>query len=84
FTVLDATYNEKEFIDVNGNTLRIDKLTVSDNTITIIDFKTSIYDKEIINFQMQNYISVINDIYQDKTIKCVVVDIENIDIQEIQ
>ncbi|MDD5021518.1 MAG: UvrD-helicase domain-containing protein [Endomicrobiaceae bacterium] len=83
FKTSDTTYNEKEFIDINGNTLRIDKLTVSDDIITIIDFKTSIYDKEMINSQMQNYISVINNIYQDKTIKCVVIDIENIDIQEI-
>ena len=69
-------YNEKEFVDRFGNTVRLDKLVIKDNEIDIVDYKTSIYDKEYIQKQMDNYRSVIKEIYPDKPIKCYIIEIE--------
>ncbi|MDD3054178.1 MAG: hypothetical protein PHG84_07275, partial [Endomicrobiaceae bacterium] len=80
----NKVYNEKEFVDSFGNTVRIDKLIINENKIVIVDFKTSIYDLEIINQQMQKYLSIIKEIYSNKEVYCFVVDIEKIDVVEIK
>ncbi|MGE4385815.1 MAG: UvrD-helicase domain-containing protein [Endomicrobiaceae bacterium] len=76
-------YNEKEFVDSSGNTFRIDKLITDGDKIIIVDFKTSIYDYEIIKKQMQKYVSLISEIFPAKEVKCFVVNIEKTDIAEM-
>ncbi len=77
FNEQNTVFNEKEFVDKFGNTVRTDKLIINENSVYIIDFKSSIYDKEYINNQMKKYIEVLKDIYTDKNLSCLVVDIEN-------
>lgn len=86
FDVSKNVYNEKEFVDSSGNTLRIDKLVTDkeNKKISIVDFKTSIYDAELIKKQMQKYLSVIRDFYPGKEVCCFVVDIEKTDVVEIK
>ncbi len=67
-------FNEKEFVDRYGNTVRIDKLVIKDDEIDIVDYKTSIYDKEYIQKQLNNYRSIVEEIYPGKKIKCFVVE----------
>ena len=76
FNKENKIYNEKEFVDGYGNTVRLDKLVIKENEIDIVDYKTSIYDKEYIQKQLDNYLSVIKDIYPDKPVKCYVVETE--------
>jgi ATP-dependent helicase/nuclease subunit A len=76
-------YNEKEFVDSFGDTLRIDKLIVNADKIIIADFKTSVYNLETITSQMQKYLSVIREIYPEKPAECRVIDIEKAEVTEI-
>ncbi len=86
FDVSKNVYNEKEFVDSSGNTLRIDKLVTDkeNKKISIVDFKTSIYDAELIKKQMQKYLSVVRDFYPGKEVCCFVVNIEKTDVVEIK
>ena len=77
FNEQNMVFNEKEFVDKFGNTVRTDKLIINENSVYIIDFKSSIYDKKYINNQMKKYIEILKDIYTDKNLSCLVVDIEN-------
>ena len=84
FDKANKVFNEKEFVDKFGNTIRIDKLVVRNNCIDIIDFKSSIYDKEYIQKQIRNYYYVLSEIYKDKKINLFVVDIEKNEVFEIK
>ena len=77
FDEQNVVFNEKEFVDKFGNTIRTDKITVKEKEVCIVDFKSSIYDKEYINNQMKNYIEILKEIYTDKEVTCYIVDIEN-------
>ncbi len=76
FDKKNRIFNEKEFVDGYGNTVRLDKLVIKENEVDIIDYKTSIYDKEYITKQLQNYRSVIEELYPDTEIKCFVIETE--------
>ena len=76
FNEQNTVFNEKEYVDKFGNTIRTDKVIIKHNEIYIVDFKSSIYDKEYINNQMKKYIEILKDVYVDKKIHCCVVDVE--------
>ena len=76
FDKKNIVFNEKEFVDEFGNTVRIDKLVVKKDSVDIIDFKSSIYDKEYIEKQLENYSRIIKSFYSGKEINKFVVDIE--------
>ncbi|GAB1401350.1 UvrD-helicase domain-containing protein [Elusimicrobiota bacterium] len=82
FDTSNEVYNEKEFVDSSGNTIRIDKLIINKDKLIIVDFKTSVYNLETINRQMQKYLSVIREIYPDKLTECCVIDIEKNEVTE--
>ncbi|WP_372519801.1 UvrD-helicase domain-containing protein [Candidatus Ruminimicrobiellum ovillum] len=77
FDERNIVFNEKEYVDKFGNTIRTDKIIIKQKEVCIVDFKSSIYDKEYINNQMKNYIDILKDIYADKKVCCCIVDIEN-------
>lgn len=80
----NKVFNEKEFVDKFGNTIRIDKLVIRKDSVDIVDFKSSIYDKMYIKEQMKHYCSVVKEIYQNKKINCFVIDIENSEVISIR
>jgi len=82
FNESNTVFNEKEYVDKFGNTIRIDKIIIKQNSVDIVDFKSSIYDKEYINNQMKKYVEIIRDIYVGKQINCYVLDIENVMLHE--
>ena len=77
FDEKNTVFNEKEYVDKFGNTIRTDKIIIKPKEVCVVDFKSSIYDKEYINNQMENYIEILKEIYTDKKITCYIVDIEN-------
>ncbi len=83
FDKSNKVFNEKEFVDKFGNTIRIDKLVVKEDSIDIIDFKSSIYDKEYIQKQIKNYYYVLSEIYKDTKINLFVIDIEKKEVVDI-
>jgi ATP-dependent exoDNAse (exonuclease V) beta subunit len=76
----NTVFNEKEFVDEFGNTIRIDKLVIKKDSVDIIDFKSSIYDKEYIQKQLENYSRIIKTFYCDLEINKFVIDIEKREI----
>jgi ATP-dependent exoDNAse (exonuclease V) beta subunit len=77
FDERNIVFNEKEYVDKFGNTVRTDKIIIKPKEVCVVDFKSSIYDKEYINNQMKKYIEILKEIYTDKEVTCCIVDIEN-------
>ena len=73
FSTKGIIYNEKEFVDKFGNTVRPDKIIIEGKNIKIIDFKTSIYDDTAIAKQMEKYSSTLKEIYQNYKIETFVI-----------
>ena len=78
----NVVFNEKEYVDGFGNTIRLDKIILKQDSVIVADFKNSIYDKEYINRQMEKYVETIKEIYPEKKICCYVVDVENVILYE--
>jgi ATP-dependent exoDNAse (exonuclease V) beta subunit len=69
-------YNEKEIVNANGESFRIDKLIISGGDVIITDFKSSNYDEIKNRKQLKDYASLISEIYPSKRILTYIVDIE--------
>ena len=54
FSDIERYFNEKEFVDENGDILRVDRLSLKQGTPFIIDYKTGVRSKEHIN-QVKRY-----------------------------
>jgi len=72
----NCIYNEKEVVNAAGRIFRIDKLIMNGNEITIVDFKSSSYDKKENEEQIKSYVNLISEIYLGKKISACIVDIE--------
>jgi len=66
---------EKEIIDKNGRTKRIDRLVVTEKQVYIIDYKSSESAEtvEIYKKQMEEYIKLVKEIYPDKKIEGIII-----------
>ena len=73
FSTKGIIYNEKEFVDKFGNTIRPDKIIIEGKNIKIIDFKTSIYDDNAITKQMEKYSNTLKELYQNYKIETFVI-----------
>ncbi|MDR3306191.1 MAG: UvrD-helicase domain-containing protein [Endomicrobium sp.] len=69
-------FNEKEIVSCLGESFRIDKLILDDDKLVILDFKSSIYDEDENKKQLENYISLLAEIYPDKKSFAYIVDID--------
>lgn len=73
---------EQEFSDSKGNLVRMDRVIIDDQSITVIDFKTGNErgqeDKYI--GQLKGYMDILKNIYEDKTIEGL---IAYIDLKEV-
>ena len=62
-------YTEKEFIDRFGKAFRCDRIMISSNAITILDFKTGGKENEREYVQQMNgYLNIVQEIYPGKKI----------------
>ncbi len=64
---------EREFVDKNGNTKRVDRLLVFKDRVLIIDYKLAYLFSEDIHFQLRKYKEIIADLYPGKEIEAAVV-----------
>ncbi|GHT51213.1 UvrD/REP helicase [Endomicrobiia bacterium] len=72
----NEVYNEKEIVNANGESFRIDKLIISGGDATIVDFKSSNYDEIKNRKQLRDYADLISEIYPSKRILTYIVDID--------
>jgi ATP-dependent exoDNAse (exonuclease V) beta subunit len=68
-------FNEKEVVNSSGHSFRIDKLILDDDMFVILDFKSSIYDEDENKKQLENYMSLLTEIYPNKKAFAYIVDI---------
>ncbi|GHT32806.1 UvrD/REP helicase [Endomicrobiia bacterium] len=71
----NEVYNEKEIVNANGESFRIDKLIISGGDATIVDFKSSNYDEIKNQKQLRDYADLISEIYPSERILTYIVDI---------
>jgi len=76
-------FNEKEVIDRNGITKRIDRLVVKDDETWIIDFKSSKSETGTYQDQVKEYMKIIADIYPRKKVKGYLVYFDSFKLEEI-
>jgi ATP-dependent exoDNAse (exonuclease V) beta subunit len=74
---IDKVYNEKEVVNADGESFRIDKLIVTDSEVMIVDFKISDHDEIKNRKQLNDYVSLVSEIYLSKRVFAYIVDIEN-------
>jgi len=73
---------EHEFSDSEGNLLRMDRVVIDKEKLTVIDYKTGFERKQEEKYieQLKGYINVLKNIYQDKTIEGL---ITYVDLKEV-
>ncbi|MDR3112533.1 MAG: UvrD-helicase domain-containing protein [Elusimicrobiota bacterium] len=63
----NEVFNEKEIVDIKGESFRIDKLILS-NEVMLVDFKSSSQAKEENQQQVEKYAQMLSEIYPNKRI----------------
>ncbi len=64
-------YQEKEIVDSLGNTKRVDRLIIKPNIVTVIDYKLSTSQENVIKYysQLKEYIEILKNIFPDKPVE---------------
>jgi hypothetical protein len=78
-----SAYNEKEIVDEQGNTFKLDRLIVRPDVIEIVDYKTGASHLPHHAEQVTRYGSLVSDIYPDKEIRKYLLYIENGEVLEV-
>ncbi len=76
-------YTEKEIIDIHGNTYKVDRITIRDSSIDIVDFKTGETRSEEHIRQIVHYAGLIEQIHPDNLIKKYILYLDEGQIKEI-
>jgi ATP-dependent exoDNAse (exonuclease V) beta subunit len=76
-------YTEKEIIDGNGNAYKVDRITITDNGIDIVDFKTGETRSKEHTLQIMHYAGLVEKIHPDKPIKKYILYLDEGKIKEI-
>ena len=63
--------NEQELTDDMGNLLRMDRVIIDEESVTVMDFKTGKKETDENNYkrQLRKYMKILREIYPDKSIK---------------
>ena len=63
--------NEQEFTDDRGNLLRMDRVIIDKESVTVMDFKTGKKETDENNYmkQLRKYMKILREVYPDKSIK---------------
>lgn len=74
-------YQEKEFVDLRGLTKRIDRLIISNDEVTIIDYKSSAENKQESINQVSEYKRILADIYQGKKLRAYLLYMDQVKVE---
>lgn len=84
FEVNDGeVFQEKEIVDVFGNTKRIDRLIVKPKEAWVIDYKSSRDKDDTYTEQVKEYMRSIRDIYPDRKIKGTLIYLDKLDAEQV-
>jgi ATP-dependent exoDNAse (exonuclease V) beta subunit len=73
---------EQDFSDSEGNLLRMDRVIIDEDRITVMDYKTGSEKKgeERHRLQLKNYLRILRDLYHDKEVEGI---IAYVDLKEV-
>lgn len=74
-------FNEKDIVDANGDTKRIDRLVITTNEVCVIEYKTGENYKEEHEYQIKEYIKLVKEIYKERYVKGLLVYIDEAEIK---
>lgn len=80
----DDVFNEKDIVDENGRTYRIDKAIFDGQKILVCDFKNSIYNLAANIRQVKKYISLLQQIDENAEIEGFIIDISAKKIEAVK
>ena len=73
---------EKEVIDINGNSKRIDRLIVKSDQVWVVDYKSSANDKNQDHSQVVSYIKIITNIYPKAKVRGFLLYLNDLSLEE--
>ncbi|MBI4656039.1 MAG: UvrD-helicase domain-containing protein [Elusimicrobia bacterium] len=73
---------EAEFIDKNGALVRMDRVIIDKDSVTVVDFKTGKEDTEKYSGQIRNYMSILTEIYK-KPVKGLIAYVDTAEITSV-
>jgi len=76
-------YREKEVVNKNGQTKRIDRLILQESQVTIIDYKSLKIESEDYRNQMLDYIFLIKDLFPGKRIVGFLLYLDDLSLEEV-
>jgi ATP-dependent helicase/nuclease subunit A len=76
-------FNEKEFVNVHGQTKRIDRLIIKDKDVLICDYKSSPDLKEKNREQMLEYMGILKEVYPKKRVQGYILYFDRPEVEEI-
>lgn len=74
---------EKELVDKEGRLLRIDRLVIDPDDLSVIDFKTGTESSDEYMYQMKRYLKVVKNIWSDKRVRGFIIYFDKKDIWEV-
>lgn len=77
--------NEQEFTDEKGHLLRMDRVIIDKESVTVMDFKTGKKETEENNYkrQLRKYMKILREIYPDKTVNGAIAYIDLVEIKSV-
>ncbi len=77
-------FQEKEIVDQNGHTKRLDRLIIKKDEVWIIDYKSHRELKKIYHDQVKDYMHLVKELYPDHTIRGFLIYLDELDYEELE
>jgi len=76
-------YQEKEIIDSDGNTKRIDRLIITGKEVWIVDYKSSREELETHKKQIIQYMNIVKSLYPQLKARCFLIYLDALMVEEV-
>ncbi|MEK7486673.1 MAG: 3'-5' exonuclease [Planctomycetota bacterium] len=77
-------FQEKEIVDQNGRTKRLDRLIIKKDEVWVIDYKSHREGGKIYDHQVKDYMQLVKELYPDHTIRGFLIYLDELDYEELK
>lgn len=78
-----AVFTEKEVVDAQGRTHRIDRLIVYPGSVRVVDWKSSAANREAHAAQMRGYAELVGERYPGRRVRCSLVYLDSGEVEDV-
>ncbi len=78
----EKIFNEKEFVDREGNLFRMDKVIVAPAEVTVVDFKSGTESGDY-DAQIKNYLRLLGELYPGRIVKGFLAYIKEAEVKQV-